>query len=576
MSITTNITRLPTARTRLTFSIGFILSKRTFSSLPVSRVKGPNHPALTNHTLGSLLKQTCSQHGDKPAVVSVHQNTTLTYNELDKFSDNLATHLANQGITKGDPVAVCCGNRYEFLIIQMGLGKLGAVLVPLNTAFTIEQFKSAVDHCEAKVLITQDKLQKRNKTTDLSELVEYGKSKMKVYEIGSSFNSLLKETEPIKYTTLADEIINMQFTSGTTSAPKLSCLTHKNIVNNGSFIGDRMGLTATQSRHPSGQDHICIPVPMFHCFGLVLSNLACLAHGCALVYPSESFDPKKTIEAVRKYSCTGLSGVPTMFAQQLELDKEIEKGGLQYLSKGIAAGSNIPTEIMNRLIKTFNLEELTICYGMTETSPVSFMTSPNDSLKARTSTVGKIMPHTEAMIVDPANGTLDPLPLNSKGEILVAGYLLQKEYFNDPKNTKSVMVSDLTGKRWMRTGDEGMIDNDGYLTVTGRIKDLIIRGGENIHPLEIENVLFTHSLVSQASVVGIPCDKYGEQIVAFVVPHHGEEIDKQELRNYVSNKVGPFMSPEHILYVTDFPKTASGKIRKVDLRGIAEKQLKIK
>ena len=328
---------------------------------------------------------------------------------------------------------------------------------------------------------------------------------------------------------------------------------------------------------------------MFHCFGLVLTNLAILSQGGAVVYASETFDARSTLQAVRTEQCTGLQGVPTMFSAELELKDELKKGGHELLRKGIAAGTSIPVEMMNRLIETLNLDQLTICYGMTETSPVSFMTAPGDTLERRCETVGTVMPHTEAKVIapnmEPGPVDLTPLPVGKKGEIIISGYLLQKGYHNSPSKTFEAMVADPANpkKVWMRTGDEGVMDEFGYLKVTGRLKDLIIRGGENIHPLEIENVLFKHPAVSQASVVGVPDPKYGEAVAAFIQLHeeyhpprtpsgtisHKPGPSVEEIQAFVETNLGHYMVPKYVWFVPDFPKTASGKIRKVDLKGTA-------
>jgi acyl-CoA synthetase (AMP-forming)/AMP-acid ligase II len=561
-----------------------------------SHVIGPSFPSLSDHTIGSLIEQAASSYGSLPAVISVHQKTTVTYAELNRISSIVASNLAHvYHIRKGDKVAVCCGNLWEYPVLQVALGRLGAVLVPLNPAFTTKQFISALQGSDTKALIIQSSLSqgRRNPPKDTTELVAEIRKEVGTLEhvfvipkeneqIDTATNNvklasgLLKQPTHVfsYFPSHPDEVINMQFTSGTTSMPKISSLTHRNIVNNGLFIGNRMGLSATRSNHPTGQDHVCVPVPMFHCFGLVLSNMASFATGACLVYPSDSFDPVATVTAVREHSCTALHGVPTMFAAELDLEEEIAKGGLQYLRTGIAAGSSVPIEMMKRLSKTFNLDELTICYGMTETSPVSFMSFPNDPVEKRTATVGTIMPHTEAKVVAPADDTMTALPIGTPGEIIVAGYLLQKEYFKDPERTAEAMVVDGEGKRWMRTGDEGVIDAEGFLTVTGRIKDLIIRGGENIHPLEIENVLFTHDAVLQASVVGVPDEKYGEAVCAFVAleRHYREHPPSvEELQALVKDHLGHYMVPKYFFFVEDFPKTASGKIRKVDLKKTAAK-----
>ncbi|ANB12756.1 Pcs60p [Sugiyamaella lignohabitans] len=588
-------------------------SRYRFISEELSHVTGPTEPPLSSHTIGSLVEETAKNYGHLNAVISMHQNVELTYSELDRLSSIVATNLAEKyGIKKNDRVSVCAGNIWEYPVLQIGLAKLGAIMIPLNPAFTHGQFHAGMEGSGSKVLIIQSHLHRgrRKPARDMEPLIQEILSKKNSPDIEAifvipptsstpegnaikgdalsklsakhtsefkfhrgtiPFSNLLEDITPKEYDTDCQDTINMQFTSGTTSAPKITSLSHYNLVNNGRFIGNRMGLSATQSHHPTGQDHMCIPVPMFHCFGLVLSNLCAWSTGSCLVYPSDAFDPIASLTSVRKYSCTTLHGVPTMFAAQLDLN-DGQQRGYEYLRTGIAAGSSVPIEIMKRLSQELHLNELTICYGMTETAPVSFMSHPNDSAERRCTTVGTIMPHTEAKIVRPGDDTLTPLPIGEKGEIVVAGYLLMKEYYRDASKTAEAIAVDADGKRWMKTGDEGQIDKEGFLTVTGRIKDLIIRGGENIHPLEIENALFTHDAVLQASVVGVPDKKYGEAICAFIVLDHTHKKDPpsiREIQEFVTERLGHYMAPKYVHYVDDFPKTASGKIRKVDLKQTA-------
>lgn len=574
-----------------------------YSSLTVSEVKGPDSPPLLDVTIGELVAESARKFNNKPAVISVHQNVTLTFSQLDQLSDKLAKNLISHGINKGDAVAVCAGSLWQYFVLQVGLAKAGAVLVPLNPAFTVNQFVNALVRTKSVALIIQDELSRgRSKpprdgleiahkcasecstlrkvyATTAKESLQHNYADhippcndYDIHQLGELF-----ETSPsIELPSLhSDEPINMQFTSGTTSNPKISCLSHKSLVNNGRFIAQRMGLTANKSNHPTHQDFVCSPVPMFHCFGLVLSNMANISSGSCTVLPSDSFDPKAVYKALRVHKCTAIHGVPTMFAAELDLEDEFEKGGTEYLRTGIAAGSSVPTEMMKKLISKFNLKELTICYGMTETSPVSFMSYPDDSIYHRVNTVGKIMPHTSVRIVAP--NSLEPLPVNTPGEILISGYLLQSGYYQDLEKTAEAMIYDKDGVRWIRSGDEGVIDENGYMRMTGRIKDLIIRGGENIHPLDIENVLFTHPAVLQASVVGVPDDRYGEVVAAFIILEHSHKNNppkEQELSELVNDKLGHFMVPKYWFFVEDFPKTASGKIRKIDLKTIAIENLK--
>jgi acyl-CoA synthetase (AMP-forming)/AMP-acid ligase II len=393
-----------------------------------------------------------------------------------------------------------------------------------------------------------------------------------------------------------DDIINIQFTSGTTSSPKAACLTHRSILNNGHFIGERMGLTEN--------DVVCCPPPLFHCFGCILGYMATATHGSAIVFPSEAFNPEATLRAVQEEKATALYGVATMFVAELELlaNGTVPYEGFEHLRTGIAAGSSVPSTLMRKLHETLNLTGLTICYGMTETSPVSCMTTPDDPLEKRLDSVGRLMPHVEAKVVD----VHDPsriLPLGEKGELAVSGYIVMKGYWGDKKKTEEVRKVEIdpkTGeeKVWMLTGDEASMDEEGYVKITGRIKDLIIRGGENIHPLEVENSLFAHPLVSEVSVVGLPDEKYGECVAAFVVPHTGVTVEdgppmaeqgasttdalakapsgtrdgghgvltRAELRTWVREKLSHHLVPKYIFWAKEYPKTASGKIQKFKLQ----------
>ena len=379
-----------------------------------------------------------------------------------------------------------------------------------------------------------------------------------------------------------DEVVNIQFTSGTTSVPKAACLTHRSILNNGKSIGDRMLLTE--------QDVVCCPPPLFHCFGCILGYMATATHGSAIVFPTEAFDPYATLKAVQEEKCTALYGVPTMFIAELELlqNNTVPYTGFEYLRTGIAAGSSIPAELMRKLHKILNLTELTICYGMTETSPVSAMTTTDDPLEKRIDSVGKLLPHVEAKVVSPTDRT-EILPIGQRGELAVHGYLVMKEYWNAPDRTAEVMIPDLNGKVWMHTGDEAEMDEEGYIKITGRIKDIIIRGGENIHPLEVENCIFGLEAVREVSVVGLADERYGEVVAAFVVKQEGHTLTADEVRMWVGDKLSHHLSmlsvfpsvvmagkehetntkpsgPKYVFWVDNYPKTASGKIQKFKLK----------
>ena len=479
-----------------------------------------------------------------------------------------------------------------------GLFKIGAILVPLNPGFNAQQVLSALSHLEASHLIigTETNLPRKEPRSNIPLLQQLipdltarkleseavpslrqviivdnsnGRMDTSVLTPTINYNHIISGSSPSPLPPQDlhhDEIANIQFTSGTTSAPKAACLTHRSILNNGKFIGDRMLLTEN--------DIICCPPPLFHCFGCILGYMASATHGSAIVFPTEAFDPLATLKAVQEEKCTALYGVPTMFIAELELlqNGTLPSAGFENLRTGIAAGSSIPAELMRKLHRTLNLTELTICYGMTETSPVSAMTTTDDPLPKRIDSVGKLLPHVEAKIISPTPPhTL--LPIGQRGELAVSGYLVMKGYWDDPARTADVMIPDDTGKVWMHTGDEAEMDSEGYIKITGRIKDIIIRGGENIHPLEVENCLLAHPGVREVSVAGVPDERYGEVVGAFIVTH-GDGLGYEEAREWVREKLSGHLAPKYVFWVDGFPKTASGKIQKFKLKSDALELLK--
>jgi len=435
--------------------------------------------------------------------------------------------------------------------------------VPLNPSFNAQQFIAALSHLQVSHLIigTETNLPRREPRSNiplLQQLVPDLQSRRLESDVVPSLQQIvivdnsegrvnassLKPTttynhvlfdgrglEPLPSSSLhPQDIINIQFTSGTTSLPKAACLSHRSILNNGKSIGDRMLLTE--------HDIVCCPPPLFHCFGSILGYMATATHGSAIVFPAEAFDPYATLKAVQEEKCTALYGVPTMFIAELELLKTstVPYAGFEHLRTGIAAGTSVPSELMRKLHKILNLTELTICYGMTETSPVSAMTTTDDPLEKRIDSVGRLLPHVEAKVVDSTDGTTI-LPIGQRGELAVHGYLVMDKYWNDPDRTAEVMIPDDTGKIWMHTGDEAQVDAEGYIKITGRIKDLLIRGGENIHPLEIENCLLAHPAIEDVSVVGLPDERYGEVVAAFVIPHKDGEITTEDVKSWVREKL---------------------------------------
>ncbi|KAF2104654.1 acyl-CoA synthetase/AMP-acid ligase-like protein II [Rhizodiscina lignyota] len=570
-------------------------------------VRGPTEPPLLEQTIGENFANIVWHYGDRPAVISTHQQQQYTYNDLDVKSNSLARGLRSVGVGKGDRVGVLLGNSVEFATVTYALFKLGAILVPLNPAFTTPQVQSALNHLASSHLIVsaETKLTRKPPRSNIplikslipdlqssrhiiqSEsvpslegvtVVDNSEGRIDVKDIRAvhRYELLLGTARPNEEgRALSDqrlknyEPVNIQFTSGTTSMPKAATLTHRNILNNGKFIGDRMLLTH--------EDIVVCPPPLFHCFGCILGYMATATHGSAIVFPSEAFNAQASLAAVRDYKATALYGVPTMFIEELDLIKhghfDMPPHGFPHLRTGIAAGSSIPAELMRKLHKTLNLTELTICYGMTETSPVSAMTTTDDPIDKRIDSVGRVLPHVWTKVVDPDdwNRVLD---VGERGEIAVSGYLVMNGYWGDEQKTADVLRADADGVVWMHTGDEGTIDSEGYVRITGRIKDLIIRGGENIHPLEIENCLLAHNDVTEVSVVGLPDERYGEAVAAFVVRNDEREVSADELREWVKTHLSHQLVPKYVFWVADYPKTASGKIQKFKLRDLGVELLR--
>ncbi|KAL4920891.1 hypothetical protein BDW62DRAFT_151971 [Aspergillus aurantiobrunneus] len=587
-------------------SLSQVLSSPRRGLLTESYAHGPAEPPLFKSTIGEHFANIVETYGDRTAVISKHQNDKVTYFGLDVRSNALARGLESVGVRKGDRVGVMLGNSMEHATVTYALFKLGAILVPVNPSFNATQVVAALSHLGTSHMIISSesnlpRKQPRSNIPLLKHLVQdLSKSKLESAIVptlqniilvdnstgridSSAFKSLTPYSSVTSNNTADEkalppqglsphEVVNIQFTSGTTAMPKAACLTHCSILNNGAQIGDRMRLTA--------QDIVCCPPPLFHCFGSVLGYMATATHGSAIVFPTEAFNARATLTAVQDEKCTALYGVPTMFLEELGLleSGEIPYEGFQHLRTGIAAGSSIPSELMKKLHKVLNLTELTICYGMTETSPVSAMTTTDDPIDKRINTVGRLMPHVEAKVVDPSDHN-NILPISTRGELAVSGYLLMKEYWGDPDKTALVMLRDNNGKVWMHTGDEAFLSPDGYVTITGRIKDLIIRGGENIHPLEIENCLLTFPGVADVSVVGVPDEHYGEVVAAFIIfkEHQLDEAATgAKIREFVREKLSGHLVPRYIFFLlpTDsFPKTASGKIQKFKLKETAVKLL---
>ncbi|KAL3427634.1 4-coumarate-CoA ligase [Phlyctema vagabunda] len=557
-------------------------------------VTGPLEPQLVRLSLGQLLQEQATTYPDQQAVISSWTGVRYTYRQLLDRCKTIARALIALGVKRGDRVGILSGNCERYIELFFATTLIGGIVVVLNNTYTPKECINALDHSGCRLLFTSTQIGKKSMLPHLEVLASVrwdGKTVLSylknvilirsleqpIGESTMSYDEFIMQGAFIKdeldfqiKSTHFMDVANLQYTSGTTGQPKAAMLTHHNIINNGRFIGNRMKLTR--------DDVICCPPPLFHCFGLVLGLLACFTHGASLVLPNESFEPAGVIEALIKENCTGLHGVPTMFIAELDYLRQHKIAGIA-LRTGIAAGSPVSPALMTRLQQVFGLRDLTITYGMTETSPASFMTSIDDALEEKLSTVGRILPHTTAKVVNMNN---EIVPFGTAGELVVAGYNLQVGYFNDPEKTKEVMVKDGAGVLWMRTGDEVVLDERGYCKITGRIKDIIIRGGENIYPLEVEERLTQHPAIIQAAVVGLQDQKYGEIPAAFLEPDISVQrpLDSQ-LQDWVRLTLGRHKVPVKLFWLGDvgvchvFPTTGSGKLKKNELRDLGNKLISL-
>lgn len=552
-----------------------------------SYVHGASDRLLIGDTIGNHLDRIAEQHPDRPAVVVRHQNIRLTYAELNARVDALAAGLLAIGLRPGERVGIWSPNNLEWILTQFATAKAGLILVNINPAYRAHELEYVLAKVECAALILAPSLKTSNYLDILRSIVPELDSARPghlvsqrlpalrcVIRLGeeqtdgmmnfdavatagdeAARDELLQLSEELQF----DDPINVQFTSGTTGSPKGATLSHHNILNNGFFVGEAMRLTE--------QDRLCIPVPFYHCFGMVLGNLACMTHAACMVIPNDSFDPLLTLQTVQDEQCTGLHGVPTMFIAMLE-HPEFAKFNLQTLRTGIMAGSPCPVEVMRRVIHEMHQSEITIAYGMTETSPVSFQSSTNDPLERRVSTVGRIHPHLEVKIID-ADGRI--VPRGEKGELLTRGYSVMRGYWNDPQSSAGAV--DDAG--WMHTGDLATIDAEGYCNIVGRIKDLIIRGGENIYPREIEEFLFTHPAISDVQIFGVPDRRFGEVICAWVKLSQDGRLNEAELVSFCQQRIAHYKIPAHIRFVDQFPMTVTGKIQKFVMRQTMIEELEL-
>jgi fatty-acyl-CoA synthase len=538
-----------------------------------SYAHGTSEKPLLGETIGACLDRIAGRFGERDALISCHQRIRFTYGELHREVERVACGLLSLGVERGDRVGVWSSNCAEWLIAQYALAKVGAIMVNINPAYRLRELEHALSQSGVSVLIAAQAFRGANyiemleqvapKLSSLKTLVYLGASRA---GSGMMWDDLLAGASAVPISQLRereallqfDDPVSIQYTSGTTGNPKGAMLSHHNILNNGFFVGEQI--------HYSPDDRICVPVPFYHCFGCVLGNLAALTHGSAVVLPSESFDTEACLRTVQEERCTSLYGVPTMFIAQLD-HPAFSRYRLDSLRTGIMAGAPCPVEVMRQVIERMHMPEVTICYGMTETAPVSFQSSPHDRIEARVSTIGTVHPHVECKIVDPQTGQI--VPRGQRGELCTRGYLVMLGYWNDAKATTAA----IDGARWMHTGDLAIMREDGYVNIVGRLKDMIIRGGENIYPREIEEFLYTHPKISDIQVIGVPDKKYGEEVCAWIRLREGQHATEDEIRDYCRGKIATFKIPRFIRFTTEFPMTVTGKIQKFRMREQMVKEL---
>jgi fatty-acyl-CoA synthase len=530
-----------------------------------SYVHGASPAPLIGETIGEHFDRVAMKHAPREALVVRHQDVRWTWAELKRRVDNLACGLRRLGLAPGDRLGIWSQNCAEWVLTQFASAKAGLILVNINPAYRRSELEYALNKVQCKALILSPGFKTSNyleilqsvalDLKSLSIVIRLGRDKtqgMLNFDdlLGDASDAEIEQLEALGAALQFDDPINIQFTSGTTGAPKGATLTHHNILNNGYFIGEAMRF--------SEKDRLCIPVPLYHCFGMVLGNLACLTHAATMVYPDGGFDPKSVLEAVQAERCTALHGVPTMFIAVLD-HPDFARYDLSTLRTGIMAGSPCPVEVMKRVADKMNMREVTIAYGMTETSPVSFQSSVDDPLERRVSTVGRIQPHIEVKIVDAESRVV---PRGEKGELLTRGYSVMLGYWNDEDRTREAI--DAAG--WMHTGDLATIDAEGYCNIVGRSKDMVIRGGENIYPREVEEFLYRHPKVQDVQCVGVPDDKYGEELCACVVLRAGMTASEEEIREFCRGQIAHYKIPRYVRFVDGFPMTITGKIQKYLLR----------
>jgi fatty-acyl-CoA synthase len=527
----------------------------------LSYASGISDQPLLGETIGANLERTVARFGDREALVDVAAGKRWTYAEFDDDVNRLARGLLARGIQKGDRVGIWAPNCAEWILVQYATAKIGAILVNINPAYRTHELQYVVKQSGLTMLVSAVSF----KTSDYRAMVsEVGFGDV-AYIGEPSFQDLFVDGDMSEISgraeTLAfDDPINIQYTSGTTGFPKGATLSHHNILNNGYFVGELIGY--------SEQDRVCLPVPLYHCFGMVMGNLGATSHGACIVLPAPGFDPSATLAAVQTEKITSLYGVPTMFIAELGLP-DFATYDLSSLRTGIMAGSPCPVEVMKRVVAEMNMSEVAICYGMTETSPVSTMTRPDDNLARRTETVGRVMPHLESKVIDPVTGLV--VGRGEPGELCTRGYSVMLGYWDQPGATAEA----IDAARWMHTGDLATMDADGYVNIVGRIKDLVIRGGENVYPREVEEFLYTHPDIADVQVIGVPDAKYGEELMAWIVMRSGAApLTADAVRAFCAGRLSHHKIPRYVHLVDSFPMTVTGKVRKVEMREQAAGLLK--
>ncbi len=555
------------------------------AGVAASYVNGASSKSLIYQTIGATLEEAARRWGDREALVVKHQEVRMTWTELNRQAEELAAGLLALGLEPGDRVGVWAPNCVEWVLAQFATAKAGIIQVNINPAYRLHELDYAINQVGCKVLIVADRFKSSDYLQMIRELApeieKPGPGGLQaarlpelrvVIRLGSresagmlNFGRVAELATAESRTRLReiaaslqpDDPINIQFTSGTTGSPKGATLTHFNILNNGYFVGEAMRFTEA--------DRLCIPVPFYHCFGMVMGNLNCVAHGATMVIPNDGFDPGLTLKAVEEERCTALYGVPTMFIAELD-HPDFKKFDLSSLRTGIMAGAPCPIEVMKRVVKDMHMEEITIAYGMTETSPVSFQSGTADPIERRVSTVGRIHPHLEVKAVDEMGRAV---PRGTPGELCTRGYSVMLGYWDDPEKTDEAI--DRHG--WMHTGDMGVLDEEGYCSIVGRLKDMVIRGGENVYPREVEEYLFTHDKIQEVAVFGVADQKYGEELCAWIRLREGASMTEDEVRAYCQGQISHYKVPRYIRFVDVFPMTVTGKIQKFIMRDRMEREL---